>query len=161
MLPEGIGQQLRILLGGDRLPGQHAEQADEQPMLVAGGAGQDRHLVEAAVPELLGRDLGQHLVAEPIGLERLRMGEQLLDRQVTQTRQGRGRIGAPSCTATAAPSASTSADARHPYQATAGSPGKMPPAGRSIKAKPLWTIARWNRPADPGATRWALVDNPP
>jgi hypothetical protein len=37
----------------------------------------------------------------------------------------------------------------------------MAPAGRSIKAKPLWMMARWNRPADPGATRWALADNPP
>jgi hypothetical protein len=130
-------------------------------VLVAGGAGEDRHLVEAAVAECLGRDLGQHLVAEPIRLERLRMGEQVLDRPVTQARQGRGRIGAPQLRRHRAPSAPTSADARHPYQATAGSPGNMPPAGRSIKAKPLWTMARRNRPADPGATRWALVDSPP
>jgi hypothetical protein len=95
VLAEGLGQQLRVPRGGDRLAGQHAEQAHEQPLLVAGGAGEDRHLVEAAVPECPGRDLGQHLVAEPIRLERLRMGEQVLDRQVTQARQGRGCIGAP------------------------------------------------------------------
>jgi hypothetical protein len=49
VVAEGLGQQLWVLLGGDRLPGQHAEQADEQPVLVAGGAGEDRHLMKPAV----------------------------------------------------------------------------------------------------------------
>jgi hypothetical protein len=50
VVAEGLGQQHGVLLGGDRLPGQHAEQADEQPVLVAGAAGEDRHPMEAAVP---------------------------------------------------------------------------------------------------------------
>jgi hypothetical protein len=42
----------------------------------------------------------------------------------------------PSWDATDAPSASTSAVARHPYHGTAGTPGNIAPAGRSIRAKP-------------------------
>jgi len=67
----------------------------------------------------------------------------------------------PSWDATDAPSASTSAVAGHPYHGTAGTPGNIAPAGRSIRAKPLWTMARWNSPADAGAMRWALTDSPP
>jgi len=56
-------------------------------MLVAGAAGDDRHPMEAAVPERLRRDLGQHAVAEPIRLKRLRVGKQLLHRHTPQARQ--------------------------------------------------------------------------
>jgi hypothetical protein len=94
MLAEGLGEQRRVLPGGDRLPGQRPEQAHEQPVLVAGAAGDDRHPMEAAVGQRLGRDLGQHAVAEPVRLERLRMGEQLGHRHAPQAGQGRGRIGA-------------------------------------------------------------------
>ena len=65
MLAEGLGQQLRVLLGGDRLAGQDAEQAHEQPVLVAGGAGEDRHLVEAAVPECLAGTSGSTWLPNP------------------------------------------------------------------------------------------------
>jgi hypothetical protein len=63
--------------------------------------------------------------------------------------------------ATAAPNVSTSAVDRHPYQGTAGRPGNIAPTGRSIRAKPLWTMARLNRPLEPGERRWALTDSPP
>jgi len=43
----------------------------------------------------------------------------------------------------------------------AGRPGNIAPAGRSIRAKPLWTTARSNRPLEPGERRWALTDSPP
>jgi hypothetical protein len=67
----------------------------------------------------------------------------------------------PSWEAAAAPSASTSAVDRHPYHGTAARPGNIASAGRSIRAKPLWTMARWKSPADAGAIRWALTDSPP
>jgi hypothetical protein len=57
-----------MLRGGDRLAGQDAEQADEQPVLVAGGARKDRDPLEAAGPQSPGRDLGQDAVAESIRL---------------------------------------------------------------------------------------------
>jgi hypothetical protein len=69
MRAESVREQTWVVLWGDRLPGEHAEQTDEQPVLVGGAARDDRHAMEPAVAERLRRGVRQDVVAEGVRLK--------------------------------------------------------------------------------------------